>query len=397
MPKALEDLKVLDFTRMYAGPFCPMLLAEMGADIIKVEIPGSGDAVRTLPPITDGDESYIFVILNRGKKSITLNLASEKGRDICRQLVEKVDVVIENFAPGVMSRLGMGYEDLKKINPKIIYASLSGFGQNGQNSSLVAFDTVAQAMGGLMAVNGFPDSPPLKTAPALADFLGSYYTTISILSALHYRDVTGEGQSIDISLQDCVWALTSIQHSPGYFLTGEPPQKIGNRQPEATPFNVYPAKDGHIVIAIVTVGQWDKFASLIGRDDLVGDPRYRTVKERIKHIDMIDEMVEKWTKTKTIDEIQAEFKEVRLACSPVPTFDQVANDAHLLERDMISEVEQAISGTLKVPGSVFKMSQTPGDPTNPAPFLGEHNRDVYFDLLGFDADEVDKLKGDGVI
>jgi len=196
-----------------------MLLQDLGAEIIKVEIPESGDAARSVPPITEGGEGYIFINLNRGKKSITLNLGTEKGREIARELVLKADIITENFSAGVMDRLGLGYEELSKINPSLIYASLSGFGHTGPYCSRVAFDIVAQAMGGLMSVTGFPDNPPTKVGPAMADFLGGLYTALSILAALRHKEKTGEGQTIDISLQDCIWAITAIEHAPPYFLS----------------------------------------------------------------------------------------------------------------------------------------------------------------------------------
>ena len=254
MAKALEGIRVLDLTRMYGGPFCTMLLAELGAEVIKVEIPEAGDGVRNLAPQTEGQESYPFVILNRGKLGVTLNLNSEAGRNICKELVGKSDILIENFTPGVTEKLGLSYEQLNPLNPKLIYASISGFGQTGPSRTQVAFDTIIQAMGGLVSVNGQPDSPPTKVAPAIADFLGGTYAIIAILAALQYRSVSGRGQRIDISMQDSVWAITAIQHLPVYLMTGQEPPRLGNRMIEVTPFNIYPAKDGYVVIAIVTVG-----------------------------------------------------------------------------------------------------------------------------------------------
>lgn len=397
MAEALENLKVLDFTRFYAGPFCTMLLKDLGAEVIKVEIPGSGDAARTIPPVTKGEEGYIFINLNRGKKSITLGLVSEGGRDICKDLVEKVDVVVENFALGVMDRLGLGYEQLRKINPSLIYASISGFGHTGPRSSQSAYDIVAQAMGGLMSVTGFPGSPPTKTGASIADFLGGLYSTISILAALQCREKTGEGQAIDISLQDCIWAITAIEYAPPYFLSGEVTQRCGNGLWNVTPFGTYPSKDGYVVIPIVTVGQWEDFVKVIGRADLVGVPKYATQSERINHRSEIDALVSEWTRARTVSEVVSELINAGLPCSPVPAFDEVANDPQLLSREMIVEVEQPISGKVKVPGSVFKLSKTPGDVRLPAPFLGEHNYEVYHGLLGYSEREMGKLADDGII
>jgi len=397
MPKALDDIKILDFSRMYAGPFCTMMLKDLGAEVIKIEIPGGGDGVRDLPPMTEGGEAYIFVNLNRGKKSITLNLNTQRGQEVAREMVKKVDVVVENFTPGVMARMGLGYEELKQLNPGIVYASLSGFGHTGPYSSRPAFDILAQAMGGLMSVTGFADGPPTKTGPALADLISAHYLTISILTALHYRDRSGTGQHIDISMQDCIWAMTAIQFAPHYFLTGEAPPRLGNGQLEATPFNVYPAKDGHVVIAIVTVGHWQDFLRVIGREDLLEVAEYATQSERINHRQEMDALVEEWTRTRSVSEIVAMLNDARLPCSPMPTFDEVANDPQLLSREMVIEVEQLLSGTLKVPGSVFKLSETPGDVKFAAPFLGEHNYEVYPDLMGYDEQKISQLAKDGII
>lgn len=397
MPGALDGIKVLDFTRMYAGPFCTMLLAELGADVIKVEIPEAGDAVRTLPPLIPGMESYIFVILNRGKRSITLNLDAEEGRSLYRQLVSKCDILVENFTPGVMANLGLDYNGLKTINPGLIYTSISGFGHTGPQRNRVAFDTIIQAMGGLVSVNGLPDSPPTKVAPAIADFLGGIYGAVSTLGALQHRHRTNEGQFIDISMQDCVWAVTAIQYLPGYVLTGQEPKKLGNGQVEVTPFNIYPAKDGYVVIGIVTVGQWQRFLEVIGREELKNVPEYATQNTRINHVATIDAMVEQWTRERTVNEVLSQLMAADLACAPIPTFSQVANDEQLVYRNMQVEVEQLIGGKLKVPGSVFKMSQTPGDATKSASFLGQHNLEVYSELLGYSAETIARLQSQGVI
>ncbi len=399
MAKALDGVKALDFTRVYAGPFCTKLLGDLGAEVIKVEIPGGGDSTRTIPPLikeVEG-EGYLFVLLNHGKKSTTLNLRSERGRDICRELTKRADVVVENFAPGVMDNLGLGYEELSKIKPLLIYASVSGFGQTGPRRSQTAYDMVAQAMGGMMSVTGFPDGPPVKAGPCVADFVGGLYATISILAALHHRSKTGEGQMIDISLQDAVWSITAVDFGPNYFLTGEIPQRLGNGLPLVTPYNVYPARDGWVVIVITTVGHWETFLRVIGREDLLGVQKYATMPQRINHRHEVDALVEEWTKTRSVQEIVDELGGAHLPCSPVPEFDEVANDPQLLSREMITEVEQTLTGKVKVLGSVFKLSKTPGEVKSPAPFLGEHNYEVYSNILGYSEQEIKKLQSDGII
>lgn len=397
MAKALEGVKVLDFSRNYAGPLCTRILAELGADVIKIEIPQGGDGLRNLSPQTEGLESYPFVILNRGKRSITLDLNSEKGRKVCKQLISKCNVLVENFTPGVMESFGLGYEQLKKDNPGLIYASISGFGHTGPYRSRVAYDTIIQAMGGMISVNGHPGSPPTKVGVGIADFLGGLFPAIAILAALQYRSKTNKGQFIDISMQDCIWAITAIQFLGYYVTTGEEPPKLGNRQIEVTPFSIYPAKDGYIVIAIVTVGQWERFLRVMGREDLKSVPEYGTQLTRIKYADKIDSIVAEWTRERAVDVIIDQLRAEDLPCAPIPTFSQVANDPQLASRNMLVDVKQLISGNVKVPGSVFKMSETPGDPTQPAPFLGQHNTEVYSELLGFDQETLSTLQKGGVI
>jgi len=261
----------------------------------------------------------------------------------------------------------------------------------------VAYDTIIQSMGGLIGVTGHPNSPPTKVGPAIADFLGGTYAVIAILAALQYKSRTNRGQFIDISMQDCVWLITAIQFLPNYLLMGQEPGKLGNRQIEVTPFNIYPARDGHVVIAIVTVDQWQRFLQVIGREELRDVPQYASQFDRIKHVDEIDIMVEEWTKDRTVDGIIGELRAADLPCAPVLTFGEVANDPQLASRNMQVEVEQLISGKLSVPGSVFKAGETPGDATQPAPFLGQNNYEVYSELLGYDPGRVEKLQSEGVI
>lgn len=397
MAKALDDFKVLDFTRQFAGPFCTMLLKDLGAEVIKVEIPEGGDACRGLPPLTRGLESALFINLNRGKKSITLNLKADRGCYIARELVRKVDVVVENYTPGVMDRLGLGYEELRKLNPGLIYAASCGFGRTGPRSSEPAFDPIAQARGGMISITGFPGDPPLRISLALGDYLAGFYLAVAILAALHHRSKTGEGQIIDISMQDCVWTLTAMEHAPAYFLNNEVPERLGSGFVGNAPDNICPTKDGHVVIATGTLAQWESLLRVIGREDLIGDERYSTSAARVNHRDEVNALVQERTMTMTAEEILNKLRNAEVPCSPLPTFDQVANDPQLLSREMIVEVDQPISGKVKVPGSAFKMSKTPGDVTLPAPFLGEHNYEIYSDMLGYSELEIRKLADDGII
>jgi len=335
--------------------------------------------------------------LNRGKKSITLDIKSEKGRQICLELAKRVDVIAENFSPGTMDKLGLGSQQLCALNPKLIYASISAYGQTGPRRDYPGFDPVAQAMGGLTSVSGQPDGPPTKCAVAIADFSAGLFAASAIMAALLHRNKTGEGQRIDISLQDCVWLFSSIEFSPTYFLAGKIPPRLGNGHPAMTPGNLYPAKDGWVIISTGVLAQIRRLYTTMGRADLIDTPLCANQKERYKHKDEIDALVSGWTKTLTTSEIEKLLKEADVPCARLPGFDEVCGDPHLISRQMITEVEQAVSGKVKVPGSIFKLSKTPGNPHVPAPFLGEHNQEIYRNMLGRSDQDIAQLSDEGVI
>jgi crotonobetainyl-CoA:carnitine CoA-transferase CaiB-like acyl-CoA transferase len=315
--------------------------------------------------------------------------------EIAKKLVGKVDILVENFAPGVLERLGLGYEEASRINPRILYASISGFGQTGPRRNDVSYDVVAQAMGGLMSVTGYPDGEPLRVGISLGDYMGGYNGVIAILAALHYRTVTGEGQAIDISMQDGIWAMVFPDRAD-YFDTHIVPKRFGNRLSSSAPFGAYHAKDGYVVICTITDPQWQKVLQAIGRDDLSNEQRYATRENRTKNMDEVDSLVQAWCKERTVEEILAILKKFQVPCSPLPAFNQVANDPQLLSREMIVEVEQPVSGKVKLTGSVYKMSKTPGNRKMRAPEVGEHNAEVYGGLLGIDAREMQELREEGV-
>jgi crotonobetainyl-CoA:carnitine CoA-transferase CaiB-like acyl-CoA transferase len=372
------------------------VLSELGAEIIKIEMPGRGEPERVAMPMTPKRESYQFLSYNRGKKSITLNLKDPKGMDLAKKLVAKVDILVENFAPGVLERLGLSYEEAKKINPGIIYASISGFGHTGPRKNDVCYDVVAQAMGGLMSVTGQPDGEPLKTGCSLGDYMGGYNGAIAILAALHYKKVTGEGQSIDISMQDGIWAM-AFPDRANYFDTGVTPKRFGNKLSSSAPFGAYNAKDGYVVICTITDDQWHKVLQAMGREDLISEEKFSTREKRTKNMEEVDALVNGWLKDMTAEDAIAALKKFKVPCSPLPTFDEVANDPHLLRREMIVEVEQPVSGKVKLSGSVYKMSKTPGDRSMRVPDVGEHNGDIYGGLLGLSAGEIEALKTESVI
>ncbi len=399
MAGALDGIKVLDLTLAYAGPFCTLLLRDLGAEIIKVErtVKDGGEGHRKNTPRTKAEESGGFIMLNRGKKSVTLNPTTEKGRDIARSLAQKVDVLIENFTPGVMDRLGLGSEELCKLNPGLIYTSISGFGHTGPRKFDVVFDPVAQAMGGLMSVTGYPDGTPTKVGVPLADLMTGIFTALAIVAALQYRTKTGQGQVLDMSLQDCVFLPTAIWCGPTYFLDGRVPERYGNGDEWLTPANLYPARDGYVYVAAPMLAQTQRVFKTMGRDDLLDSPLCSQGNERIKYKNEIDALIGEWTKSKTVAEILEALKKADVPCSAVPDFGQVCNDPQIHNREMIIEVDQLLSGKIKAPGSVFKFSKTPGNIKLPASFLGEHNLEVYSGMLGYTEQKLEKLANEGVI
>jgi crotonobetainyl-CoA:carnitine CoA-transferase CaiB-like acyl-CoA transferase len=396
MSGALEGIKVLDLTRIYSGPFSSLLLRDLGAEIIKVEIPNSGDMIRVDVPHTVGEESGCFINLNRGKKSITLNLQSEKGRALCKKLAGKVDVLLENFSPGTMDKLGLGSKELCKLYPGLIYASISAYGQTGPRRDFPGFDPIAQAMGGMVAVTGFPDTP-VKCGVSVADLSAGTFMTLAITAAVCHKLKTGEGQVVDISMQDCIFQLTSIEFAPHYFLKGAVPKRLGNAHPAMVPANIFPTKDGSVFISAGVLSQLHRLYKAIGREDLINTPMGDNQAVRIKYRDEINKVFTDWAKTKTTKEIMELLKKADVPCTEVPTYEEVCNDPQLISRNMIIEVEQAISGKVKVPGSLFKLSKTPGNITYPAPLLGESNQEIYSELLGLSEDEISQLSVDGII
>ena len=396
MTGVLEGIKVLDFTQVYSGPFCTMLLRDLGAEIIKVERPESGDLTRNDIPHTEGLEGGAYIILNRGKKSLTLDLKAAKGRQICRELAKKVDVLVENFSPGTMKKLGLDNEKLCKLNPGLIYASLSAFGQTGPLRDYPGFDPIAQAMGGMTIVTGSAEQPT-RCGVSIADFTSGFFTTLSIVGALLHRQKTGEGQTIDISMQDCIWQLTSIEYSPYYFLNGEEPPRLGNGHSAMIPCNLYPTKDGKIFISAGVLSQVHRLYTAMERTDLIDSPLGGNQSVRYPYRGEIDKAITQWTQTKNTNEIVQKLKEADVPCSRLPAFSEVCNDEHLKSRNMIVEVEQLISGKVKTPGSVFKLSKTPGKIDYPAPFLGQNNNDVLADFLGYSDEEIDKLADERVL
>jgi len=395
--KPLEGIKILDMTRIAAGPYCTMLLTSLGAEVIKVEEPGVGDGQRKLRPFVQ-DVGYTFLALNRSKKSVTLNLKTEKGKQIFRELVEKGQVVVENFSSEAMTKMGLSYEDLKKVNPQIIYVSISGFGHSGPYSSKIALDPVVQAMSGIMSLTGERGSPPMRVGVGIADLVTPVYAAVATLAAIIHLMNTGQGQFIDISMQDCMFANLVPEFLGDYVIHNRVLPKSGNRHPFLAPLNCYKASNGYIVIAVNSNEWWNNLLKLIGKEELIGDSRFSRNRSRVENVDEVDALIQSWTQDKSIAEVINLLGEAHIPCGPALTVDQLANDPHLLAREMIKEVDypQPI-GKLKIPGSPLKLSAIDTNIESLPPSLGEHNEQIYSELLGYDSTKIATLKEEGII
>jgi formyl-CoA transferase len=395
-PDSLLDIKVLDLSRVLAGPFCSMLLADMGAEIIKLEIPGKGDDSREFPPFKNGESLY-YVNLNRGKKSITLNLKSPKGKRIFLDLVKKVDVLLENFRPGTMERLGLSYDELRKINPRLIYASISGFGQTGPYRERPGYDIIGQAMGGLLSITGWADSPPTRSGTAIGDILSALFTCIGILSALKVREKTHQGQHIDVSLVDSVYA--ALENIPQkYFVENIVPTRIGNRYEFVYPYDTFKTNDGWVVIGIANDSIWERFIQATGLHELGKNTDYENNTKRVqKHIELKKE-IEKWTLSKKKNEIVHLLNKNRVPCCPIYNIQEASEDDHISKaRKMVLELRQPRLGKVKIQGNPIKMSETDPTPRGPAPSLGDDTFTVLKELLEVTTQEYNKLKKSGVV
>jgi CoA:oxalate CoA-transferase len=397
MSAPLEGIRVLDLTWVLAGPFASMILCDLGADVIKVERSPYGDAARSTGPIVNGESCYFFSI-NRGKKSVCLDLKTERGKALFLRLVDLSDVVMENFTPGTMEKLGLDHDVLQKRNPRLIYAATSGFGQTGPERLRPALDVVVQGMGGVMSITGEPDGPPVRPGVSLGDIAAGLYTAIGVLAALHERERSGCGQLIDVAMLDCQIAILENAFIR-YFATGELPKPIGTRHPIATPFQAFPTSDGWIVLALSwgVENQWELLCATIGRVGLIDDPRFDTPVLRTEHHAELEPILNEAMRQKTTGEWLQEFDAIGLPCGPLNNIAQAAGYPQVLARRMLVEVEHPRIGRLKLPDTPVKLSRTPGGIKGPSPALGQDTYDVLSSLLGLSAQELDELAAAGVI
>ena len=391
----LNGIKVLDLTRVLAGPYATMLLGDLGAEVIKIEQPGTGDEARNFGPFKNGFSLY-FMSVNRGKQSVTLNLKTEQGRAIFKQLLDQTDILVENFRPGTMEKLGLDYGTLKSEHPSLIYAACSGFGQTGPYAHQGAYDMIIQGMGGIISITGEPDRPPVRVGTSISDITAALFTTIGILSALHHRNQTGSGQFVDVAMLDSLVAVLE-NAVVRYFATGEPPKPLGARHPAITPFEAFASADGHVIIALGNDTLWTKFCEHVDRQELVSDKRFQTNADRTENHEQLFPILSEIMSQRTTDDWIDALGKIGVPCGPINAMDKVVTHPQIQAREMITRVAHQITGEVQVPGVPIKLSETPGSIDAPAPTLGEHTTQVLTGLLKMPPDAVKKLRQDGII
>ena len=412
MQKPLDGVKVLDMTRVLAGPYCTMMLGDMGADVVKVERPEAGDDTRGYgPPFVNGESAY-FMSINRSKRSLTLNLKHPEALQLLRRLIETggwrgallkvwlrrlietADVLVENFRPGTMESFGFGYDTVREINPRLIFCCISGFGHTGPKADLPGYDLIIQGEGGVASLTGDPNGPPYKVGNSQADVVAGMMAFQGILLALFARTQTGQGQKIDLSMLDCQVAMLTYQAGI-YFATGQSPTRMGNQHPTITPYETYRCQDGYINLACGNDGMWRAFCKAAGHDAWANDERFRTNADRVQNRRALSSLIEPVMLDKTTQEWIELLRAHGIPCGKIQSVGEVCEDPQILARDMVVQVDHPKAGPLRVTGVPVKLSATPGAVTLPPPLLGEHTAQVLTGWLHMSATEVDRLRQAG--
>ncbi len=384
-----QGIRVLDLSRVLAGPYCSMMLADYGADIIKIEPPKVGDDSRAYGPFVASESAY-FMSINRNKRSIELNFKNPAQVALFKELILHADVVVENYRPGTMEKFGLGYDVLKEINPKIIYAACSGFGHSGPYRDKPAYDIIVQAMGGMMSITGPEGGEPTRIGASVGDIIAGMFTAYGIAMALFHRERTGAGQKVDVGMLDCQLAVLENAIAR-YTTTGDIPRPLGNRHPSITPFSSYTAADGHIIVGAGNERLWLKLCALLGKQELPDDPRFATNAARTAHVNELAIIFNDLFRHKTIAEWLQILEAEGIPCAPINTVDKVISDPHIISREMIVEIDHPIAGKTKIPGIPVKLSATPGAIHSPAPTLGQHTTEILQEILGWDEEKTEKF------
>lgn len=395
MSRALEGVRIIDASRVLAGPFCTMILGDLGAEVIKIEHHQSGDETRGWgPPFVNGESAY-YLCANRNKKSMTLNLKSEEGKEIFKALAKDSDVVVQNFKTGTLEKMGLGYEELRRINEGIIVASITGFGNNGPYKDLPGYDYIIQAMSGLMSITGEKEGGPMKVGVAIADVLTALYTCIGILSAIHQRHATGEGQELDISLMDCQIA-SLINVASNYLVGGIEPSRLGNEHPNIAPYQVFSASDGDLVVAVGNDQQFKRFAQVAGMPELAEDSRFKENRLRVEHRAELIPICESLLKQRSKNEWKKILDDAGIPNGPINSISEMFNDPHVEAREMIMKVDHPLIEGLQLAGSPIKLSKSPVKVRQSPPLYGEHTGEILNEV-GYSEEDIKNLKINQVI
>ena len=404
MKGPLHGLKVFDLTRVLAGPHCTQLLGDLGAEVIKVERPGSGDDTRGFaPPFQKNDkgedtsESAYYTGANRNKRSITINIGTSEGQALTKKLMADCDILVENFKAGTLDRYGLGYEQIKAEFPRLIYCSITGFGQTGPYAPRPGYDGLIQAMGGVMSLTGVPDGEPMKVAVPICDLMAGMYASVGILAAVRHQAETGEGQFIDIGMLDTHVGWLANQ-GMNYLATGENPKRIGNQHPNILPYQVMPTSDGYIVLSVGNDPTFERFCKLAECEELLEDERFQTNAARVSNRDHVTETLNEITKKKTSEWWLDNLEREKIGSGPINNLEQVFADPHVIAREMVIEMEHPATGSkpMKLIANPIKLSATPPTYRKPPPLLGEHTDEVLQEA-GLSAEEIAKLKEDGTV
>jgi crotonobetainyl-CoA:carnitine CoA-transferase CaiB-like acyl-CoA transferase len=392
----LAGTKVVDLTRILAGPYCTMALADAGADVVKIEEPKKGDDTRGWgPPFVEGESTY-FLAVNRGKRSLALDLKHEEGRRILRRLLDDADVLVENFRPGTLDRLGFSYEAVRARNRRIVYASISGYGADGPWGGKPGYDAVAQGEGGIMSITGFPDGPPTRVGASVADVLAGMTAFQGILLALVRRAHTGEGAQVDASLLESVLAPLSY-HASAYLLAGQVPARLGNRHPSLAPYETFEAQDGHVIVGVGNDALWRAFCAAAERDDLAADPRFETNPLRVRNYDALREVLAPLLRARTVADWLARLEKAGVPCGRVRTVAEALDSEQVRARGLLLDVTHPKLGPGRYLGSPIHLGGAGRGSRRPPPLLGEHTQEVLAERLGMSAAEVEELRRQGVV
>ncbi|MBI3304246.1 MAG: CoA transferase [Deltaproteobacteria bacterium] len=396
MSSPLEGFRILDLSRVLAGPYCTMLLGDLGAEVVKVERPGTGDDTRAWGPPFAGGESAYYLCANRNKKSVTVNLKSTAGQEIIRRLARISDVLVENFKTGELAELGLGYDHLKVLNPGLVYCSITGYGQTGPDRDLPGYDFIIQGRGGVMSITGEPAGEPMKVGVAIADITAGLFAANAIQAALLARARTRQGQAIDIALLDAQVAWLANVAS-NYLVSGQRPGRFGNGHPTIVPYQSFRVRDGFFCLAVGNDGQWQKLCRLLERPELAADPRFVTNPARVQHRPELIPLLQEIFATHEIAFWLREIAAAGIPCGPVQTIDQVFADPQVLARDMVWTMPHPTAGEVRLAGSPLKLAGTPVAYRTHPPLLGEHTDEVLTSLLGYTPEEVTRLRAAGTV